>query len=130
MKPVPFSNAYPDLANLTPFKSEQHDGFIFAYFNDIKPLGARNGGHSIIFYRYVLSVSQEQIVNAIYFVTAEIGMMFGTSKICAFDSDGVHHNLGDWPKEAGAQHFVDMSQRIAADFVKKREDLDSEGMQK
>jgi hypothetical protein len=118
MNPVPMSGTYPDVSKLTPFKLEKHDGFNLAYFQDIKPIGPRNGGQSVVSYPFVLAVSHDKSESIVYFVTAEIGMMFGTSKLCGFDAFGQHNNFGNWPKDADAARFIEVSRKNAMDFIK------------
>jgi len=112
------SGAYPDVSNLTPFKLEKKGGFNIAYFQDIKPMGARNGGQQVVSYPFVLAVSHGESGSIVYFVTAEIGMMFGTSKLCGFDAFGQHNNFGNWPQDADATRFIEASRKIAMDFIK------------
>ena len=113
MNQVPMSGAFPDVFSSSPFKKEISGNFSLQYFKNILPMAARSTAESIMNYPMVLSVSEIKSKNIVYFVTYEQSM-FGTSCLCAFNSDGMHINLGSLSPDFSDHEFVERSRQIAS----------------
>lgn len=106
MEAVPINGATPDIFSSEPFHHEFHDGFFYAVFRDIEPMAARNGAGALVKYPFVLAVIDPRSKKAVYFVTVEVGAMFGTCCLCAFSNSGIHLNLGSWEHSQDSERFI------------------------
>lgn len=105
MKKVPLSGSLPDIFSAEPYKQEVCGNYLLKAFHDIGPMAASNGGAVIIAYPFVLAAIELATQDAVYFVTAETGLMFNTYFLCAFDGTGRHINFGPLDSKSGDVEF-------------------------
>lgn len=114
---VPESGSMPDVEDEEPFFEAEVGAYDVAAYRDILPIGVREGGKPVIKYPLVLAAT-DCFDDPVFFVAVEVGEMFGTCNLCAFDGEGRHLNFGPWDLDDASEKFLERALAIVRPHLK------------
>lgn len=111
------SGSMPDVEDEEPFFEAEVGAYDVAAYRDILPLVVREGGKPVVRYPLVMAAT-DCFDDPVFFVTVELGEMFGTCNLCAFDGEGRHSNFGQWNLKEGDEAFLERALVIVKPHLK------------
>ena len=113
----PITVDMPDIFEASPVRAYEFEHHLAYIFRDISPLAARHGERTVIFYPYVLALTERDRGKLALFVTAEHGLVYDTSFLCKFGPTGNHYVLEKWNKDDDEDFFVEKALSIVNEFL-------------
>lgn len=114
---VPETGSMPDVEDEEPFFEAEVGAYDVAAYRDILPIAVREGGEPVVRYPLVLAAT-DCFDDPVFFVTVEVGEMFGTCNLCVFDGEGRHSNFGQWNLKEGSETFLERALAIVRPHLK------------